>query len=134
MPTSTITNDSGEQESEDDEARDDFKLLLKEHGEGIDEYKAAMEHDQNIAKEIKQCIDEDRTRDGSDEGSSRLAHYVKMSAKLQEDASQTIAEDRKSKNKQRRASKSGLRDFTNKKRKTKKRKNAIKGWSVEGKQ
>jgi hypothetical protein len=27
VPTSTITNDSGEQESEDDEARDKFKLL-----------------------------------------------------------------------------------------------------------
>ena len=58
-----------------------------------------MEQDQNIAKEIKQCIDEDKTRDGSNKGTSRLAHYVKMSAKLQEDASQTIVEDRKSKNK-----------------------------------
>jgi hypothetical protein len=57
-----------------------------------------------------------------------------MSAQLHEDASQTMAEDRKSKNKQRRASKSGLHDFTNKKRKTKKRKNAINGWMVEGKQ
>jgi hypothetical protein len=46
-----------------------------------------MEHDQNIAKGIKQCIDEDRTRDESNKGSSRLAHYVKISAKLQGDAS-----------------------------------------------
>jgi hypothetical protein len=46
VPTSTITNDSGEQESEDEEARDDFKLLLKEHEEGINKYKAAMEHEQ----------------------------------------------------------------------------------------
>ena len=59
---------------------------------------------------------------------------MKMNAKLQEDTSQTVVEDRKSKNKQRRASKSGLCDFTNKKRKTKKRKNAINGWSVKGKQ
>jgi hypothetical protein len=29
VPTSTITNDSGEQESEDDEARDKFKLLWR---------------------------------------------------------------------------------------------------------
>jgi hypothetical protein len=35
VPKSTITNDSGEQESEDDKARDDFKLLLKDHREGI---------------------------------------------------------------------------------------------------
>jgi hypothetical protein len=35
VPTSTITNDSGEQESEDDKARNDFKLLLKDHREGI---------------------------------------------------------------------------------------------------
>jgi hypothetical protein len=94
-----LMHDSSKQESEDDEARDNFKLLLKEYGEGIDKYKAAMGHDQNIAKEIKQCIDEDKTRDGSNKGSSRLAHYMKMSAKLQEDAFQTIAEDRKSKNK-----------------------------------
>ena len=31
-----LMHDSGEQESEDDEARDDFKLLLKEYREGID--------------------------------------------------------------------------------------------------
>jgi hypothetical protein len=53
VQTSTITDDSGEQESEDDKARDDFKLLLKEHEEGFHEYMEAMEHDQNIAKEIK---------------------------------------------------------------------------------
>jgi hypothetical protein len=57
-----------------------------------------------------------------------------MSTKLQEDASQTIVEEWKSKNKQRRASKSILHDFTNKKRKTNEKKNAIKGWSVKGKQ
>jgi hypothetical protein len=56
VPTSTITEDSGKQESEDDEARDVFKLLLKEHEEGFHEYMEAMEHNQNIAKEIKQCI------------------------------------------------------------------------------
>ncbi len=122
VPTSTITNDSNEQDSEDEEAREDFKLLLKESEEGFHEYMAPMEHDQNIARGIKQCIDEDRTRVGDDEGSSRLAHYMKMNAKLQEDTSQTVVEDRKSKNKQRRASKSGLHDFTNKKRKTEKKK------------
>ena len=128
VPTSTTANDS-------EEARDDFKLLLMEHGEESEEYKAAVEHEQNIAKEIKQCIDEDRTRrDGNNEGSSRLAYYLSMSAKVQEDASQAVTEDMKSKNKRRRASKAGLRDFTKKRRKTKKGNNVIKGWSVEGKQ
>jgi hypothetical protein len=94
----------------------------------------AMEHDWNIAKEIKWCIEQDRTRVGDDEGSARLAHYMKMSAQLWEDASQIMVEVRKSKNKWKRASKHGLHDFTNKKRKTKKRKNLINGWSVEGKQ
>jgi len=58
------------------------------HGEEDDEHKAAMEHDRNIAKEIKECIDEDRTSiSDNGQGSSRLAHYKRMSAKLQEDAS-----------------------------------------------
>jgi hypothetical protein len=98
VPTSTITNDSGKQESEDDEARDVFKLLLKEHEKGFHKYMEAMEHNQNIAKEIKQCIEEDRTRVGNDEGSSRLAHYVKMPLKLcqktgkQEQAKESIQE------------------------------------------
>lgn len=56
-----------------------------------------------------------------------------MNAELLQEGLQAPTEDRKGRNKRRRLSKSGLRDFTSRTRRTKKGKNAIRGWSVEGK-
>jgi hypothetical protein len=56
----------------------DFKLLLAQQEE---EHEAAREHGQNVAREIRRCIDADRTRAGSAGGgddttvSSRLDRY-----------------------------------------------------------
>jgi len=137
VPTTTNTTNNDSNAEPEDEPRDDFKLLLlNEHGEGTNEYKAAVEHDKAIAKEIKRRIDEDRTRDHDDVGSvytSSLPRYVSMIAKLQEDAIQATSEDTSSKKKRRRASRDSMRKFTDKKRKTKKESNAIQGWTDEGK-
>jgi hypothetical protein len=63
---------------------------------------------------------------------SRPSHTTRtMSAKLVEDSSQPMME--RHRQKRRRQSKSSLRDFTNKTRKTKKGTNEIKGWSAGGK-
>jgi hypothetical protein len=94
----------------------------------------AKEHDQNVTKEIKHCIDEDRA-------SRKWQWFLKtkflhrMMAKLQEDASQPVTADRKIARKRKQESKGSLRDFTNKtSRKTKVGNNAIKGRSLGGKQ
>jgi hypothetical protein len=40
--------------------------------------KSAKEHDEGIAKEIKDLIERDRQPGGTGDGSSRLSSYVKM--------------------------------------------------------
>jgi hypothetical protein len=111
----------------------DFKLLLGS-SKTVDEHKVAKkQHDQNVTKEIKPCINEDRAGNGN--GSSRLSYNKRMMAKLQEAASQPVTSDRKITSKRKQESKGSLCDFSNKtSRKTKKGSNAIKGWSLGGKQ
>jgi len=113
------------------EAREDqeFKLLVNE-GATADAYKAASEHDQVILKTIQEKFEEDRTGNGS--GRTCLSFFLKMSAKLVEDAANpetTVPLQKKRK----RDSKSGLTmKFTSSTRKSKKGTDEIKGWSAEG--
>ena len=115
--------------------REDFKMNIQGGGKMMDEeHKAAKEHAKSITNNIRHCIDENRV--GSGDGSLRLAQYLKMVAKFKEDATQQpMTVDRKSNKKRRQELKRSLSDFTKETRKTTmKGSNAIKGWSVKGKQ
>lgn len=114
--------------------REEIKMHLQGGSEMVDEeHKVAREHAESVTNDIRHCIDDDKV--GSGDGSSRLAQYLKMVAKLEEDATQKpMMVDRKSTKKRRQESERTLSDFMKETRKTKKGSNTIKGWSVEGKQ
>ena len=59
---------------------ENFKVLFprdEEDEDSDDEVKSAKEHDEGIAKEIKDLIERDRQPGGSGDGSSRLPSLVK---------------------------------------------------------
>ena len=121
--------------------QDDFKLLPpppnKEDGESGDEWKSAREHDEAVAKEIKDLIDRDRPG-GNGDGTSRLSYFLKMKSKLEEDwwalLSADTPLDKKRAQQQSQASKASLREFTKASRKSKKDSDIIMGWTSQGKQ
>ena len=121
--------------------QDDFKLLPpppdEEDGESGDERKSAREHDEAVAKEIKDLIDRDRPG-GNGDGTSRLSYFLKMKSKLEEDWRALLSADtpldKKRAQQQSRASKASLREFTKASRKSKKDSDVIMGWTSQGKQ
>ena len=120
--------------------QDDFKLLPppnEEDGESDEERKSAREHDEAVAKEIKDLIDRDRPG-GNGDGTSRLSYFLKMKSKLEEDRRALLSAvtplDKKRAQQQSRASKTSLREFTKASRKSKKDSDVIMGWTLQGKQ
>ena len=114
---------------EEDEESDD---------ESDDEVKSAKEHDEGIAKEIKDLIERDRQPGGTGDGFSRLSSYVKMKSMVRNDreallSASTMPNKRRAQKKSR-ASKMSLQDFTKGSRKSKRNSDAILGWSPQGKQ
>jgi hypothetical protein len=132
VPGSAATGDATTRE------QDDFKLLPappNEDGES-DERKSVREHDEIIAKEIKDLIDADRLG-GNGDGSSRLSSYNLMKSKLQDDhrtmlSARTQADKKRAQQKSR-VSKTSLREFTKASRKSKKDGDVIMGWTHQGK-
>jgi hypothetical protein len=121
--------------------QDDFKLLPpppnEEDGESGNEQKSAREHDEAVAKEIKDLIDRDQPG-GNGDGTSRLSYFLKMKSKLEEDwwallSADTLL-DKKRAQQQSQASKTSLREFTKASRKSKKDSDVIMGWTLQGRQ
>ena len=120
---------------------ENFKVLFprdEEDEESDDEVKSAKEHDEGIAKVIKDLIERDRQPGGNGDGSSRLSSFVKMKSMVRNDReallSASTAPDKRRAQKKSRASKTSLRDYTKGSRKSKKNSDAILGWSPQGKQ
>ena len=124
---------------------EDFKVLFprdeedeESDDESDDEVKSAKEHDEGIAKEIKDLIERDRQPGGSGDGSSRLSSFVKMKSMVRNDReallSASTAPDKRRAQKKSRASKTSLRDYAKGSRKSKRNSDAMLGWSPQGKQ
>lgn len=136
--TSAQQAPSDASEENEEQPREDFKLLLPINGDDEEpsaEIRAARDHQQNVTNSIKERIDADRT--GNGDGSTRLSAYMKMRHDLDKDRraarqAMTMAH-RKAAKKQSRKSKKNLRDFTQGPRKSKKGSDEILGWSVQGK-
>ncbi len=121
--------------------QDDFMLLPppsdKEDGESDDKQKSAREHDEAVAKEIKDLIDRDQLG-GDWDGTSKLSYFLKMKSKLEEDwwalLSANILLNKKRAQQQSWVSKASLQEFTKASRKSKKDSDIIMGWTSQGKQ
>jgi hypothetical protein len=121
--------------------QDDFKLLSpppnKEDEESDDEGKSTREHDEAVAKEIKDLIDRDQPG-GNGDGTSRLSYFLKMKSKFEEDWWALLSANtllyKKRAQQESQASKVSLREFTKVSRKSKKHSDIIMGWTSQGKQ
>jgi hypothetical protein len=110
----------------------------EEDGESDNERKSTREHDHEaVVKEIKDLIDRDRPG-GNGDGTSRLSYFLKMKSKVEEDQRALLSAatplDKKRAQRQSRASKASLREFTKASRKSKKDSDVIMGWTSQGNQ